>query len=107
MGSGGTTGKGSKMKFPIHAIAAAGLLALGACGGNADDRAADNIESMTENKADALEAQADNATNEQVEDQLEDQADRVREAGEDAADAADDNDDARVENRVANQLNQM
>lgn len=95
------------MKLSIHAAAAAGLLALTACGGNADDRAAENIQAMTDNKADALEAQADNATNEMVEDQLEQKADQVRDAGEDAADRADDNDDARVENQVSNQLNRQ
>jgi hypothetical protein len=92
------------MKHLIQAFSAASLLALAACGGNADDQAAENIEAMTENKADALEAQADTAQNGQVEDQLEDKADQVREAGEEAAEKADDNDDARIENQVANQM---
>lgn len=94
------------MKFLTHTIAAASLALLAACGGNADDKAAENITDMTENKADALEAQADNATGATA-DALEDKADQVREAGEDAADRADDNDDARVENQVANQINGM
>lgn len=85
------------------ALGAAGLLALAACGGNADDQAADNIEAMTENRADALEEAADN-TSGAAEDALEDQADNVREMGEDKADEADDNDDARVENQVANAM---
>lgn len=83
---------------------AAGLLLLAACGGNADDRAADNIEAMTENRADALEAQADATGNEQLSDALEDRADNVEAMGEDAADRADDDDDARVENQVANAM---
>lgn len=81
-------------------------LLLGACGSNADDKAAENISEMTENKADALEAQADNATGATA-DALEAKADQVEEAGEDAADRADDNDDPRVENQVANQINGM
>jgi hypothetical protein len=92
------------MKILLKAASAAGLLALAACGGNADDQAAENIEAMTENKSDALEAQADAAGNDQVHDALEAQADNVEDMGEDAADKADDNDDARVEGQVANQM---
>lgn len=96
--------EGVTMKFVIKAAAAAGLLALGACGGNADDKAADNIEAAADNQADTLEAQADNAQNGQVEDALEDQADAVRENGHDLADKADDNDDARVEQQATNHM---
>ena len=92
------------MKIAIKGLGAAGLLALAACGGNADDKAANNIEAMTENRADALEDQADVTPNAQVEDALEDRADNVRDMGEDAADRADDNDDARIENQVANAM---
>lgn len=92
------------MKTILKAASAAGLLALAACGGNADDQAADNIEAMTENRADALEDQADLATNEQVEDALDDNAAAIREMGEDKADEADDHDDARVEAQVANSM---
>ena len=92
------------MKTVIKAAGVAALLMLGACGGNADDVAADNIETMTENRADALEDQADTTANGQVEDALEDQADNVRDMGEDAAEQADDNDDARVEQNVANAM---
>jgi UDP-N-acetylmuramyl tripeptide synthase len=87
------------MKFLVKAVAGASLLALAACGGNADDKAADNVEAAAENQADALEEAADNATNETMEDSLEQQADKVREAGEDKADAIDDADDARLENQ--------
>jgi hypothetical protein len=91
------------MRIAIKALGAAGLLALAACGGGADDKAADNIEAMTENRADALEEAADN-TSGATEDALEDQAENVRDMGEDAADQADDKDDARIENQVANAM---
>ena len=68
-----------------------------------DDKAADNIEAMTENRADALEEAADN-TSGAAEDALEDRADNVRDMGEEKAEEADDNDDARVENQVSNAL---
>lgn len=92
------------MKLLLKAAGAAALLTLAACGGNADDKAAENISDMTENKAGVLEDMADNATNEQVADQLEDRASNIEEMGEEKADQADDNDDARVENQVANQI---
>ncbi len=92
------------MKTILKATGMAGLLLLGACGGNADDKAADNIEAMTENRADALEDQADLTSNEQVEDALEDRADNVRDMGDDAADKADDSDNAQVEEAVKNAL---
>lgn len=92
------------MKHLIKAASAAGLLALAACGGNADDQAAENIEAMTENRADVLEDQAAATTNGTAEEVLEDRADAVREMGDDAADKADDNDDARIENEVANKM---
>jgi basic membrane lipoprotein Med (substrate-binding protein (PBP1-ABC) superfamily) len=93
------------MKTMIKAAtAAAAMLALAACGGNADDKAADNIQDMTENKAGVLEDMADNSATDQGEERLEDQAENVQELGEEKAEQADDNDDARVENEVANQL---
>lgn len=91
------------MKSFVQALSASALLALAACGNNADDKAAENIADMTENKADALEAQADN-TSGQAADALEAQADNVEDMGEQAAEKADDSDDARVENQVANQM---
>ena len=91
------------MKIVMKAVGAAGLLALTACGGGADDKAADNIEAMTENRADALEEAADN-TSGATEDALEDQADNVRDMGEDKAEEADDKDDATIENQVANAM---
>jgi type II secretory pathway component PulJ len=90
------------MKMLLKAAGAAGLLGLAACGGGADDKAASNIEAATENRADALDAQADKATNGQVEDALEDKAEQVRETGDEKAEQADDKDDARIENQVLN-----
>lgn len=80
------------------AMAGAGLIALAACGGNADDKAAANVEAAGENQADMLEQMADNTTNETLEDSLEAQADNVEDAAENKADAIDDADDARIEN---------
>ncbi|MGN5375558.1 hypothetical protein [Sphingomonas hankookensis] len=92
------------MKTMMTATGLAALMLLGACGGNADDKAADNIEAMTENRADALEEQADLTSNEQVEDALEAQAENVRDMGEHAADKADDDDNAMVEQAVRNAM---
>jgi len=96
------------MKILLKAtVAAAGLLALGACGQNADDQAATNIEAAAENQSDALENQADAAAaagNDQLHDSLEAQADNVEDRGEAAADKADHDDDARVEQHVANHM---
>ena len=95
------------MRAAIRTLGAAGLLALAGCGGNADDRAADNIEATADNRADALEDQAEATSNDAAADALEDRADNVRDVGEDAAEAADDNDDARIENQVKPVLNAM
>ena len=95
------------MKILLKATVVAGLLALGACGQNADDQAAENIEAAAENQADVLENQADAAAaagNDQLHDALEAQADNVEDRGEAAADKADHDDDARVEQHVANHM---
>lgn len=82
------------MNTLIKSTAAAGLLALtlAACGGGADDKAAQNIEAAAENQAAMMEAQADNSSNSVVADQLERRADQVEDEGERQADAVDDND---------------
>ncbi len=80
------------MKHFAKAFVGASLLAVAACGGQGDDRAADNVEDAAENRADMLEEQADNTNNEILEQNLEAQADAVRENGEQAADAIDDAD---------------
>ena len=51
------------MKILLRSALAAGVLALTACGGGADDQAAENVEAAADNQADMLEAQADNTTN--------------------------------------------
>ena len=91
----------------IATLITAPLLALAACSGGADDKAASNIEAMTENRADVLEDAADATANEQSSDALDARADNVREMGEDAADRADDKDDARIENQAAATMNRM
>lgn len=85
------------MRIISTGLAAASFLALAACGGGADDRAAENVEANAEAVADNFEAQADNATNEAVEDNLEDRADQTREAGEEKADRIDRTDNAAAE----------
>ena len=70
-------------------LAAAGALALGACGGKGDDKAASDVEQAFENKADALDRAADNASG-ATEERLEDQAEVYRRTGEAAAEAIDD-----------------
>lgn len=88
------------MKFILKsAMAGAGLIALAACGGGADDKAASNVEAAAENQADALEDLADNTSNETLADSLEAQADNVEDAGEAKAEAIDRADDARLENQ--------
>ena len=82
------------MKKLAMAAAATFALALAACGGNADDRAAENVIENADNVADNYEAMADNATNETVEDSLEQKADATREKAEEKAEAIDDNDNA-------------
>jgi hypothetical protein len=80
------------MKFMLKAAAAAGLLALAACGGKGDDSLADNVADNADAVADNIEAIADNTSNEAVEDNLNAKADAIREAGEDKAEAIDDAD---------------
>ena len=80
------------MKILLKSALAASTLALAACGGGADDQAAENVEAVTENQVENLEAMADNATTDAAEDALENRAEAVEEAGEEKADAIDDND---------------
>ena len=94
------------MKRYAITIALTGALALAACGGGADDKAAANIEAAAEGKADALEDAASNTGGAQ-EEALEDRAENVRDVGEAAAEQADDKDDARVEGQATNTMNAM
>jgi hypothetical protein len=69
---------------------AAFIVALPACGGGkGDDKAAEQVEQAFENKADALDRAADNASG-ATEERLEDEAEIYRRTGEAAAEAIDD-----------------
>jgi predicted small lipoprotein YifL len=67
---------------PITAFASLALLAvpLAACGGKGDDKLGQQVEQAADNRADQMEAAADN---------LEARAKQVRENGEDRSDAID------------------
>ncbi|HEY0446958.1 MAG TPA: hypothetical protein VGD19_10955 [Allosphingosinicella sp.] len=73
-------------------LAGAGLLALAACGGQGDDAAGDNVQEAYENKAEAVEAIADNTANDAAAESLEAQADQLRETGEAQEEAIDEAD---------------
>ena len=66
----------------------AGFLALAACGGKGDDKAAEDVEQAFENKAEALDRAAANASG-ATEERLEDEAEVYRRTGEAAAEAID------------------
>jgi hypothetical protein len=85
------------MKKLAMAAAGACALALAACGGNADDRAAENVIENGENLAENYEAMAENTTNETVEERLEQKAETVREKAEEKAERIDDNDNSAAE----------
>ena len=69
----------------------AALLGLSACGGNGDDAAGENVQEAYENKADQMDAMADN-TSGAAEDSLEAQADQLRDIGDAKEEAIDDAD---------------
>jgi hypothetical protein len=66
----------------LHALAALAIIAapLAACGGKGDDTLGDNVESVGENKADALEAAGNEAGAEAVEENAEDRAEAIDDA---------------------------
>lgn len=80
------------MKLLLKVMIGGSMLALAACGGQGDDALGDNVADAAEAKADSLDAMADNATSEVVEENLQDQADVVRETGEAKEEAIDDAD---------------
>ena len=72
------------MKKTMGAMALATMaLALAACGGKGDDKLGSQVEAAADNRADAMEATAEN---------LEDQAKQVRKSGDQQADAIDEAD---------------
>jgi hypothetical protein len=76
-------------------MAVAGLAALGACGGQGDDTAADKVEDQYDAQADALENQADQLDamgNETAADQLDQQADTLEDMGDQKEEAIDEAD---------------
>ena len=79
------------MKKIHFALVGAASLALAACGGKGDDSLGDNVAGAYENKAEAVDAMADNASG-ATEDALESNASDLREKGEDAEEAIDDAD---------------
>ena len=87
-----TQQEGNPMRSVALGAVAAGLCALTACNNSTpQENRADAIEANAENVADNLEAVADNTTNEVVEDRLENKADEVREEADDQADAVESN----------------
>ncbi|KQS49432.1 MULTISPECIES: hypothetical protein [unclassified Sphingomonas] len=70
-------------KLAIATMIAAIALPLAACGGKGDDKLGSQVEKAADNRADALDAAADN---------LEDQAKAVRKDGDRQSDAIDDAD---------------
>ena len=79
------------MRMIVKGAMVAGLMALGACNSSESERAADNVEAVADNKADALEEAADNAATEVQADALENKADGIEAAAENKADAIEDN----------------
>ncbi len=76
-------------------LAAASLATLAACGGSGDDAAGEAVQEQAEQKADAMEQQAETmegAGNEAAADQMEDQAEATREQGGEMEEAIDDAD---------------
>lgn len=70
-------------------IIGAALIALAACGGQGDDKAAEQVEQSFENVAQQLDNAAENASG-AAEERLEDEAEVLRQTGEAAAEAVDD-----------------
>lgn len=69
----------------------AGLFALAACGGNGDDALGEQAKEAMDNRADAMDATADNMTGSDQE-VMETRADATREMGEAKEEAIDDAD---------------
>lgn len=72
----------------LISAAAASLLLLAGCGGKGDDKLGDQAEQAMDNKADAMDAAADNMTG-PAKDAMEANADATREMGEQKEEAID------------------
>ena len=79
------------MRTIMIATIAAATLALAACGGKGDDKLGEQAQEAAENKADAMDAAADNMTG-PAKAGMEAQADATREAGEAKEERLDDAD---------------
>ena len=69
------------MKSIFAVSVAAGVLALAGCNQSPTEQKADAIEQNAEDTADALEEKSDTTSSEAVEEGLENRADEVRDAG--------------------------
>jgi len=75
------------MKTVLKLAAVACLVSLGACNRTPAQNNAANLEAVTDNAADAVDAAAGNVSNDQVSDKLHNTADQIRDSGENGADA--------------------
>ena len=73
------------MKSVITLVALAALLPLAACNKSPSDKLADRVENAADNRADAMEANADVLRNQAA--RLDDRADKARDTGESRSDA--------------------
>lgn len=73
------------MKSVITLIALAAVLPLAACNKSPSDKLADRVENAADNRADAMEANADVLRNQAA--RLDDRADKARDTGESRSDA--------------------
>lgn len=79
------------MRIMLLAAVSVLSLTLASCGGKGDDKLGEQAQESMENKADAMDAAADNMTG-PAEDAMEAQADATREAGAAKEEAIDDAD---------------
>lgn len=79
------------MRKFLTVVSVASLAVLSACGGKGDDALGERAEEVADNKADAMDAAADNMSG-PAKENMEDKADAVREAGDAREDAIDDAD---------------